>query len=82
MLNTITSPRQRGFLLSGTPNLRALGPGIVYVVIMASSLDFKRVELDSNTPIGPIFPADERCGIYVIEFDDGTKYVGLSLIHI
>ncbi len=79
MLNTITSPRQRGFLLSGTPNLRALGPGIVYVVIMASSLDFKRVELDSNTPIGPIFPADERCGIYVIEFDDGTKYVGQSI---
>lgn len=46
---------------------------------MASPLDFKRLELDSNTPIGPIFPADERCGIYVIEFDDGTKYVGQSI---
>lgn len=79
MLNTITSPRQRGFLLSGTPNLRTLGPGIVYVVIMASPLNFKRLELDSKTPIGPIFPADERCGIYVIEFDDGTKYVGQSI---
>ncbi|MFG6303145.1 GIY-YIG nuclease family protein [Corynebacterium hesseae] len=46
---------------------------------MASPLDFKRLELDSNTPIGPIFPANERCGIYVIEFDDGTKYVGQSI---
>lgn len=46
---------------------------------MASSLDFKRVELDSKTPIGPIFPTDERCGIDVIEFDDGTKYVGQSI---
>lgn len=72
MFNAITSPRQRGFLLSGTPNLRTLGPRIVYVVIIASPLD-------SNTPIGPIFPADERCGIYVIEFDDGTKYVGQSI---
>ena len=79
MLNTITSPRQRGFLLSGTLNLRTLGPHIVYVVIMASPLNFKRLELDSNTPIGPIFPANERCGIYVIEFDDGTKYVGQTI---
>ncbi|WP_227485732.1 GIY-YIG nuclease family protein [Corynebacterium aurimucosum] len=46
---------------------------------MASPLDFKRLELDSNTPIGPIFPANERCGIYVIEFDDGTKYVGQTI---
>lgn len=79
MLNTITSPRQRGFLLSGAPKLRTLVPHIVYVVIMASPLDFKRLELDSNTPIGPIFPANERCGIYVIEFDDGTKYVGQTI---
>lgn len=79
MLNTITSPRQRGFLLSETPNLRTLGLRIVYVVIMTSPLDFKRLELNSNTPIGPIFPANERCGIYVIEFDDGTKYVGQSI---
>lgn len=79
MFNTISSPRQRGFLLSGTPNPQTLGPRIVYVVIMASPLDFKRLELDSNTPIGPIFPANERCGIYVIEFDDGTKYVGQSI---
>lgn len=78
MLNTITSPRQRGLLLSRKPNPQTSSPCMVYVDFMASPLDFKRLELDSNTPIGPIFPANERCGIYVIEFDDGTKYVGQS----
>lgn len=79
MFNAITSPRQRGFPLSGTPNPQTLSQRIVYVDTMVSPLNFKRLELDSNTPIGPIFPANERCGIYVIEFDDGTKYVGQTI---
>ena len=52
---------------------------IVYVVLMTSLLHFTRVELDSETTIGPIFPANERCGIYIIEFGDDTKYVGQSI---
>lgn len=46
---------------------------------MLSSLHFKHWYLTSTTRLGPLIPPQERCGIYVIEFADGTKYVGQSI---
>lgn len=46
---------------------------------MPSPLNFTRWNVNSTTGISPLIPADGRCGIYVIDFEDGSKYVGQSI---
>lgn len=42
------------------------------------SLSFNRWELPHGSNISALIPTDKRRGIYVLEFEDGSKYVGLS----
>lgn len=37
---------------------------------------FQRWDLTDASTIAPLFPEGERCGIYVLEFADGERYVG------
>ncbi|AJI79460.1 MULTISPECIES: GIY-YIG nuclease family protein [Corynebacterium] len=46
---------------------------------MLSPLNFTLWKVNSTTGISPLIPADGRCGIYVIDFEDGSKYVGQSI---
>src|SRR3954469_22456104 len=29
--------------------------------------------------LSPMIPPDQRCGIYVLEYDDGTRYIGQAI---
>ena len=42
------------------------------------SLSFNRWELPHGSNISALIPPDKRRGIYVLEFEDGSKYVGRS----
>lgn len=44
----------------------------------AFSLNFKRWEIDSNSPIAPLVGTRFRRGIYILEFTNGERYVGLT----
>lgn len=39
-------------------------------------LAFKRWELPDASTVAPLFPEEERRGIYILEFADGERYVG------
>ncbi|HAT1132094.1 GIY-YIG nuclease family protein [Corynebacterium striatum] len=44
----------------------------------AFSLNFKRWEIDSNSPVAPLVGTRFRRGIYILEFTNGERYVGLT----
>lgn len=44
----------------------------------AFSLNFKRWEIDSSSPVAPLVGTRFRRGIYILEFTNGERYVGLT----